>query len=105
MTLFALISSLFEPVWSYIMNILLRQAFIFILQEEAKVGSTCRVCCCGPSHFNVNPLAGLAMPNMFAMMGNYMGLPMTPIHLSAGSPLAPNSAAAAIVQKINQVIY
>lgn len=51
-----------------------------------------------------NALAGLAMPNMFTVMGNYMGLPMAPIHLSTGSTLAPNSAAAAIVQKINQVL-
>ena len=53
--------------------------------------------------FGANPLTAFGMPNMMTMMGGYVGLPMATTTISAASTLTSNSAAAAIVQKINQV--
>lgn len=50
----------------------------------------------------VNPLTTLGMPSMMTMMSNYMGL-MAPMNIAAAPLPQPNSAAA-IVQKINQVL-
>lgn len=97
------------------MNIFVRQASFLYCRKKRKWDQPAESAVVAPAismstipgliqFGGANPLAGLAMPNMFTMMGNYMGLPIAPIHLSTGSPLAPNSAAAAIVQKINQVI-